>query len=134
MRLTQLLAIVLLGALAACTAATPPSSAPASSTPPSTDEVVLRIESGATASGPGVTVAEALRSDTDQPLLVNGALFIDADGTGRLCDALMESFPPQCGGDRVIVEGLEEASIADLQEEGAIRWSEGVQLLGRIER
>ena len=122
--------LTLLVALAACTGSTPP----AGSASPGDDGPVLRIQSGATATGAGISVAEALASDSTEPLLVNGALFVDANGTVRLCEAMAESFPQQCGGESVRVVWLDLSTIAEMQEEGAIRWAEGVQLLGTIER
>ena len=64
---------------------------------------------------------------------MTGALFVDADGTVRLCDAIAESFPPQCGGDRIVVEGLDLAAVGDLQTEGDVSWAENVTLFGSVE-
>jgi hypothetical protein len=84
------------------------------------------------ASGPGISVTEALASDLDSPLLVNGYLVV-TDGQARLCEALAESFPPQCGGARLKIEGLDLASIDGLQEEGGVTWSDDqIQLLGAL--
>ena len=86
------------------------------------------------ADGPGLTVAQAIgHAPTDDIVLVTGALFVDPDGTVRLCDAIAESFPPQCGGERIVVEGLDLASVAGLQEENGVRWAEAVTLLGLVE-
>jgi hypothetical protein len=99
-----------------------------SGTPP---DAVLIIEEGSTASGPGISVTEALAHVGGQPVLVNGALFIDPKGTVRLCEAIAESFPPQCAGARLEVEGLDPAG-QQLQEANDVRWAESTQLLGRI--
>lgn len=95
-------------------------------------DAVLRIEEG-TAGGPGITVGEALAFIDGEPVLVNGALFIDPQGEVLLCEAIAESFPPQCGGTRLLVEGLEPEAIPDLEEANDVRWAESVQLFGRIE-
>ena len=136
-RLTSLMLLIVL--LAACAAqgdpddptdndGTPPSSLPSGEAP------VLVIAGGAPGDGPGLTVAEALtHGPTDDLVTVTGALFIDADGTVRLCDAIAESFPPQCGGDRIVVEGLDLDDIDDIQEENGVRWSESITLLGSVE-
>ena len=50
-----------------------------------------------------------------------------------LCDAIAESFPPQCGGDRIAVDGLDLATVAGLQEANGVQWAEGVVLLGSVE-
>ena len=82
--------------------------------------------------GPGITIAQALDSDLDEPLLVNGFLVATGDEV-RLCEALAESFPPQCRGDSLLVEGLDLASIDGLQDEGEVRWTdEPIQLLGSV--
>jgi hypothetical protein len=83
---------------------------------------------------PGMSVAEALgHRATDDLVTVSGALFVDPDGTVRLCDAIAESFPPQCGGERIVVQGLDLDAIGDLQTEGDVSWAEGVTLFGSVE-
>lgn len=93
---------------------------------------ILVIEEGAVASGPGITIDEAIGQAGRGPLLVNGSLLIDADGTIKLCSALAESFPPQCGGTRLLVRGLDPGSIPDLQEGNGVRWADAVQLTGTV--
>lgn len=94
----------------------------------------LVIEQGATATGPGISVSEALdQLGNEQPLLVNGSLFVDLDGNVVLCEAAAESFPPQCAGERLLVVGLDLAGIPELEEAQDVRWAELVQLLGRVE-
>lgn len=96
-------------------------------------EPVLVIVDGA-AEGPGLSVAEALgHQPTDDIVTVSGALFVDADGTVLLCDAIAESFPPQCGGERIRVQGLDIAAVPGFQTEGEVSWAEGVTLLGSVE-
>ena len=83
---------------------------------------------------PGMSVADALgHQATDDLVTVSGALFANADGTVLLCDAIAESFPPQCGGDRIRVEGLDLDSIDGIQVEGDVAWAEGVTLFGSVE-
>lgn len=89
--------------------------------------------------GPGISVSDSLASDLDGPLLINGFLVIqggehDDPEQVRLCDALAESFPPQCGGDSLLVEGLDLKSIEGLMSEGPVSWTDKVvQLLGAVE-
>jgi hypothetical protein len=84
-------------------------------------------------SGAGMSVADALgHQATDDLVVVAGALFVDATGGVLLCDAIAESFPPQCGGDRIAVEGLDLDSL-DLEEANGVRWAEAVTLLGSVE-
>lgn len=131
--ITLLLAIV----LAACSAPgtdvpvdgdeTPPASAA-----PGTDAVLV-IADGDPGDG-GLSVADALgHQATDDLVSVAGALFADADGGVLLCDAIAESFPPQCGGERIVVEGLDLSTIDGLQDENGIRWAESVVLFGSVE-
>lgn len=83
------------------------------------------------AGGPGILVAEAIASTLDGPLLVNGAVVI-TDGEARLCFALAESFPPQCGGEAMPIVGLDLATL-DLQRADNARWTASrVQLLGFV--
>lgn len=141
-RLIALLAVLLLAACAAPgdqpttdDGTSPPATASPGDGTGAEPDAILVIEEGATATGPGITVPEALdQMGAGQPLLVNGSLFVDLDGEVLLCEAMAESFPPQCGGTRLLVEGLDLAGMPDLMEEGGVRWSEsGIQLLGRIE-
>ena len=81
-----------------------------------------------------MTVAEALtHRATDDLVSVSGALFVDPDGTAQLCDAIAESFPPQCGGQRITVHGLDLATVPDLQAANGMRWAESVVLFGSVE-
>ena len=82
-----------------------------------------------------VTVGEAL--EQGGRVVVRGALFVEAS-TVRLCEAVMESYPPQCGGRDLVVEGLDVA-VLELErpkEPGHpdVRWSRGqVTLEGQVE-
>lgn len=83
--------------------------------------------------GPGLSVREALDSDLDQPLLVNGFLVVQ-DDTAWLSETIAESFPPQPGGARLRVEGLDLDSVPGLRSSGSVTWSdEPIQLLGTVE-
>ena len=124
--LSSLLTVIML--LAAC-AAEPPAATPSA---PTDEEWTLVITDG-DIDGRGISVAEALtHGPTDDIVAVTGALFVDADGTVLLCDAIAESFPPQCGGDRLEVAGLDLTTI-ELEEANGMRWAEGVVLLGSVE-
>lgn len=102
-------------------------------TTPPAGEPVLVIADGPITE-PGMTVADALgHRPTDDLVTVSGALFVDPDGTVRLCDAVAESFPPQCGGERIVVQGLDLDAIPGLQTEGEVSWAEGVTLFGSLE-
>jgi hypothetical protein len=126
-----LLAIV----LAACSAQGPDTSVdddtPVSAAPGTAP--VLVIADGEPGDG-GLSVADALgHQATDDLVSVAGALFVNAGGGVLLCDAIAESFPPQCGGARIAVEGLDLSTIEGLQEENGVRWAESVVLFGSVE-
>jgi hypothetical protein len=129
-RLAALLLVLVLGAGCAADAGAsdPSSSFPAASEPR------LVIADGDPDVGSGLSVAQALdHQATDDLVSVAGTLFVDEDGTVHLCDAIAESFPPQCGGARIVVEGLDLDTIANLQTENGVSWAEGVTLFGSVE-
>jgi hypothetical protein len=83
--------------------------------------------------GPGISIDEALASDSAEPLLVNGNLLAQGEEI-RLCSALAESFPPQCGGSSLQVEGLKLEEVDSLVTEGDASWTDRpIQLLGTVE-
>jgi hypothetical protein len=85
------------------------------------------------AAGPGISIEEAIAADTDEMLLVNGNLLAQGDEV-RLCYALAESFPPQCGGPSLVVEGIKLEEVDGLITEGDVSWTDRpIQLLGLVE-
>jgi hypothetical protein len=83
--------------------------------------------------GPGISIEEALAAGSGETLLVSGNLLADGEEV-RLCSALAESFPPQCGGPQIRVEGLTLAEVDGLMTEGAVSWTDRpIQLLGEVE-
>ena len=85
-----------------------------------------------TTGGPGISIDEALAADSEEPLLVNGNLLV-TDGQARLCSALAESFPPQCGGASLLVTGLDLAQVGSLIVEGDVMWTDHpIQLAGIV--
>lgn len=118
--------LILALVLAACGVGATPSSSP------SGDPVLVIVDGDPGRAG--ISVAEAIgHQPTDDIVAVTGALFAAPDGTVMLCDAIAESFPPQCGGERMRVEGIDLASVPGLQTEGDVSWAEGVTLLGSVE-
>ena len=83
--------------------------------------------------GPGLSIDEALTSNLAGPLLINGHLHAQ-DGQVRLCELLAESFPPQCGGTVLVVQGLDLTTMNGLTSDGSVTWSDQlVQVLGTVE-
>ena len=56
-------------------------------------------------------------------LELTGYLFRTA-GETRICDAIAESYPPQCGGRWYRVTGLDFAGVDGLQEAQGVTWTE----------
>jgi hypothetical protein len=83
--------------------------------------------------GPAISIDEALASGSDEMLLVRGNL-LALDDEVRLCSALAESFPPQCGGASLHVVGLNLAEVDGLITEGDVGWTDRpIELLGVVE-
>lgn len=76
------------------------------------------------ADGP-IGVAEAVSMSTTDPTDVRGFLIVTGSDV-RLCEALAESFPPQCGGERLTVAGLDQVGLGalSLTTEGDVSWSD----------
>ena len=82
--------------------------------------------------GPGIFVEDALRSTSQEPLLVRGAVVATREEV-RLCSALAESYPPQCGGPSLKVEGLDLSTVEGLKSHAGVRWTETeIKLLGHV--
>ena len=62
-------------------------------------------------------------ADHEGPAVVTGSLLANGDDV-RLCAALAESFPPQCGGGSISVVGLDLDSLDGLTTEGDVTWSD----------
>ena len=89
-------------------------------------------QSSGLGAGPAISIDEALASGSDEMQLVAGNLLAQA-GDVRLCSALAESFPPQCGGASLVVEGLKLEEVDGLVTEGDVAWTDRpIQLLGVV--
>ena len=58
-------------------------------------------------------------------VMVTGFL-VDVAGESRLCEALAESFPPQCGGASITLTSLEQIDPDELKTEGDVTWTDFV--------
>ena len=77
-----------------------------------------------------ISVTEFLAAGPRDPVPVRGLLFDDGSGL-RLCDALAESFPPQCPGDFVLIANPADV-LADFTVEQGVRWTDRpVVVIGR---
>ncbi len=89
--------------------------------------------SAGNALGPGITVAEALASKLEGPLLVNGWLWRQSNGEVRLCTTLTDATPPGCGKPFVVVTGLDMDSLPNLQtQQGTTTSTTPAQVLGTV--
>ncbi len=78
------------------------------------------------AGGP-ITVDQLLARSSDTPISVQGLLLVDR-GSARLCGAILESYPPQCGEPSVELVGLDLATIDDTTTAEGVTWREGAVL------
>jgi len=82
--------------------------------------------------GSGLTITDALAYDGTEPIAVGGFVVTTTDGT-RLCEALAESFPPQCGGPSLTVLNPDALTSFVLIEEGETQWSPDlIVVLGHV--
>jgi hypothetical protein len=106
-------------------------------TVPPAPTVALAVASPArpapgTGQGPAVSVPDALGTTVAGPLLVNGFLVVTGPEV-TLCEQLAESYPPQCGGARVEVQGLDVNAVPGLETADETRWTPApVQVLGEV--
>ena len=82
--------------------------------------------------GTGLTITEALAYEGTEPVAVGGFVVTTAAGT-HLCELLAESYPPQCGGERLTVVNPDTLTNFVLIEEGGTQWSpDPVVVFGHI--
>lgn len=78
------------------------------------------------AGGP-ITVEQLLARSADTPVAVQGLLHVD-HGVARLCAAILESYPPQCGEPSAELVGLDLSSVAGTTTAEGVTWKEGAVL------
>jgi hypothetical protein len=80
-----------------------------------------------------LTVEEALRAESDGPVRVRGTL-IAAGVDVRLCTAILESHPPQCGRPSLVVRGLDLVGVSNMEQAKGVGWTRReVTLVGEVE-
>ena len=87
-------------------------------------DVTVTSTSTSTAPPPdrAVSVDELIANPEARNETVAGAVLWDQEGT-RLCDALMESYPPQCGDPSVVIANPEALDL-EFQQAGGIWWND----------
>ena len=102
----------------------------------------ITMVDGVAAGGPGASVSESIAANTGEPMLVNGVLLMDTQGTIWLCDAFAGGGIPSCGEPALRVLGYPEgtadwdmanAEVTGLQEGEGILWFDEAQIFGVIE-
>ena len=77
-----------------------------------------------------LTVEEALRAEGD--VRVRGTLIADVNDV-RLCSAILESHPPQCGQPSLRVRGLDLVGVSNMEQAKGTTWSpREVTLRGQV--
>ncbi len=70
-----------------------------------------------------LTIPDVLSSNIDGGFAITG-FYVD-DGSGpMLCDALLESFPPQCGGDSIPVDNSAGVELDGLRTDSGVTWTD----------
>ena len=85
------------------------------------------VEPATTDTGGPITVDQLIERSADTPIAVQGFLHADGNAT-RLCAAVLESYPPQCGEPAVELVGLDLASVTGTTTDQGITWKEGAVL------
>ena len=75
--------------------------------------------------GGPITVQQLLERSADSPIRVQGLLHADK-GITRLCGAVLESYPPQCGAPQVELVGLDLSTVVGTTTVEGVTWKEGV--------
>ena len=85
-------------------------------------------------------IGQALEAAEGSEVTVSGFLFADRDGSTRLCSGLLESGPPQCGGDRIDLLGFDASPVPNSRtpqrpsEIGTVRWTDSQITVTGIKR
>jgi hypothetical protein len=74
-----------------------------------------------------ITVQQLITRSADTPVAVKGLLLVAA-GMTRLCGAVLESYPVQCGEPSVELVGLDLAAVHEKTTAQGVTWKEGVVL------
>ena len=110
------------------------------SVPPGADGSI-ELVSDFVAGGDGITVGEAIDVASSHPVLVDGIVLRDADGTIWYCDRLVDDSPPRCSDPQLLVlnfptdpdlfdPAMAETVGATMRD--GITWFEGHQLYGIV--
>jgi hypothetical protein len=85
--------------------------------------VVLVLALSACGSDDGEAGRSTPAATGPQPFEFTGYVF-RVDGETRICDAMLESYPPQCGGESYRVTGLDVTGIDGVEEAQGVAWTD----------
>lgn len=79
-----------------------------------------------------LSITDALSYEGSEPVAVAGFV-VRTSESSRFCDALAESYPPQCAGESIDIINPEVTDAIPLIEEGNVQWSpDRVTVIGII--
>jgi hypothetical protein len=67
-------------------------------------------------------VPQALRLG-DSAIQVQGYVIVSPRGEARICEGLLGSYPPECGGAWLAVEGLDADTLPGRQTDRGVVWT-----------
>lgn len=76
----------------------------------------------------GLSVSEAIAYEGSQPVAVHGYV-VRTPTAAHLCEALAESYPPQCGGASLTLVNPDATDGLPLIEDGDVQWSPDLVIL-----
>jgi hypothetical protein len=74
-----------------------------------------------------ITVEQLVARSADTPVATQGFLHVVGD-VARLCGAILESYPPQCGQPAVELVGLDLEAVDGLTSAEGVNWKESIVL------
>ena len=72
---------------------------------------------------PPAAIQPGAATSVSGPVAVAGFIVAVGDEI-KICEALAESFPPQCGGGFVTVTSIDQVDPDDIQSSGDVRWTD----------
>ncbi len=74
--------------------------------------------------GAAITVKQLIERQAETPVAVRGLEHV-SEGAARLCGAVLESYPPQCGEPAVELAGLDVEAIGRMSTAAGVAWKGG---------
>ncbi len=90
---------------------------------PNGNQAPQDLPTGGDDAAPIVAMSVDEAASASGQVTVSGFL-VDVAGESRLCEALAESFPPQCGGANITITSLDQIDPDELSTEGDVTWTD----------